>query len=79
MKTPSLRRYSIRYGVGNMPGYAAATRPDLKKLSLEEDCGDLNDNFAASCSTIVPLSEEKLRDVPRSRASLEPLRCKITC
>eukprot|EP00434_Breviolum_minutum_P017244 symbB.v1.2.015222.t2/scaffold1115.1/size137032/7 len=43
-------QYNIRYGAGNMPGYAA-------------DCGDLNDNFAATCSTIVPLSEEKLRDV----------------
>ncbi|CAE7325718.1 GAT1_2.1 [Symbiodinium microadriaticum] len=28
------------------------------------DCGDLNDNFAATCATVVPLSEEKLRDVP---------------
>ncbi|CAK9035319.1 unnamed protein product [Durusdinium trenchii] len=43
-------QYNIRYGAGNMPGYAA-------------DCGDLNDNFAATCSTVVPLSEEKLRDV----------------
>lgn len=43
-------QYNIRYGAGNMPGYAA-------------DCGDLNDNFASTCSTIVPLSEEKLRDV----------------
>eukprot|EP00913_Durusdinium_trenchii_P011058 g10381.t1 len=31
--------------------------------SYAADCGDLNDNFAATCSTVVPLSEEKLRDV----------------
>ncbi|CAE8631714.1 unnamed protein product [Polarella glacialis] len=40
---------AIRYGKGKMPGYAA-------------DCGDENDNFAAMCSTVIPLSEEKLRD-----------------
>eukprot|EP00439_Symbiodinium_sp_Y106_P029341 s2767_g3.t1 len=43
-------QYNIRYGAGLMPGFAA-------------DCGDLNDNFAATCATVVPLSEEKLRDV----------------
>eukprot|EP00440_Ansanella_granifera_P057344 gb/GFBE01062161.1/.p1 GENE.gb/GFBE01062161.1/~~gb/GFBE01062161.1/.p1 ORF type:complete len:248 (+),score=43.09 gb/GFBE01062161.1/:1-744(+) len=43
-------RYTIRYGKGDMPGFAA-------------DCEDLNDNFAAMCRSIIPLSEEKLRDI----------------
>lgn len=43
-------QYSIRYGKGSMPGYAI-------------DCADLNDNYQAVCNSIVPLSEEKLRDL----------------
>eukprot|EP00933_Yihiella_yeosuensis_P027930 TRINITY_DN21743_c0_g1_i2.p1 TRINITY_DN21743_c0_g1~~TRINITY_DN21743_c0_g1_i2.p1 ORF type:complete len:267 (+),score=48.07 TRINITY_DN21743_c0_g1_i2:120-920(+) len=43
-------QYSIRYGVGRMPGYAA-------------DCGDLNDNYFGQCNQVTPLSEDQLRDL----------------